>query len=292
MQMTRYVVLPTLLAAVAFSAGCVSRSKYDALEARLKTAEDELGKRGKAIDELNTNLKSESEKAQDLSKKASTLEQKASTLEQTVSAVRKDKSALEGSLNQVQTDNDRLRLALAELEKTKAETEKRVAEYQNLLSKFKTLIDSGKLNVRIIDGRMVVALNSDLLFRSGSSMLTADGQKAVQEVAALLQSIPEKKYQVEGHTDNVAIKSDKFASNWELAAARAISVVKKMVDAGMPDERISAASYGEAKPAVPNDTKEGRAANRRVEIVVVPDLSKLPGFDALRSLDKKPQAAN
>lgn len=306
MQMTRYVVFPTLLAAVAFSAGCVSRSKYEALEARLKTAEDELGKRSKAIAELNTNLKSESEKAQDLSKKATNLEQKATSLEQkastlekkatnleeTVTAVRKDKSALEGSLNQVQTDNDRLRLALAELEKNKAETEKRVAEYQNLLSKFKTLIDSGKLNVRIIDGRMVVALNSDLLFRSGSSMLTADGQKAVQEVAALLQSIPEKKYQVEGHTDNVAIKSDKFASNWELAAARAISVVKKMVDAGMPDGRISAASYGEAKPAVPNDTKEGRAANRRVEIVVVPDLSKLPGFDALRTLDKKPQAAN
>ncbi|MEY3901564.1 MAG: hypothetical protein RL189_870, partial [Pseudomonadota bacterium] len=71
-----------------------------------------------------------------------------------------------------------------------------------------------------------------------------------------------------------------------------ISVLKKMVEAGMPDTRISAASYGEAKPARPNDTKEGRAANRRVEIVVVPDLSKLPGFEALNSIDATPAKSN
>jgi len=299
MQKLRSILLPSAACLILLNVGCVSRSKYAALETRLKSTEEELNKRNKAIDDLNSNLKSESAKSTDLSKKATaleakagSLEQKASSLEQTVNAVKKDKTVLEGSLNQVQSDNDKLRQALAEMEKNKAETEKRVAEYQDLLLRFKTLIDSGKLNVRIVDGRMVVALNSDLLFRSGSSSLTTDGQKAVQEVAALLQSIPEKKFQIEGHTDNVDIKSNKFASNWELAAARSISVLKRMVEAGMPEERISAASYGESKPARSNDTKEGRAANRRVEIVVVPDLSKLPGFEALNSLDKAPQAKN
>jgi chemotaxis protein MotB len=133
---------------------------------------------------------------------------------------------------------------------------------------------------------MVVALDSDLLFKSGSAALTPDGKKSVQEVATLLTSIPEKRFQVEGHTDNVGISSARYANNWELAAARAISVVQTMTDAGMPDTRVSAASFGEAKPAQPNDTKEGRAANRRVEIVVVPDLSKLPGFDALNNIDR------
>lgn len=306
MQKLRTILLPSAAAILALSAGCVSRSKYETLEARLKTTEEDLAKRNKAIEELSVSLKSESAKSTDLSQKAtaleakagtleqkaSSLEQKASSLEKTVTAVSKDKSILEGSLTQVQSDNDKLRTALAEMEKNKAETEKRVAEYQDLLVKFKTLIDAGKLNVRMVDGRMVVALNSDLLFRSGSSSLTTDGQKAVQEVAALLQAIPDKKFQIEGHTDNVAISGGKFASNWELAAARAISVLKKMVEAGMPDTRISAASYGEAKPARPNDTKEGRAANRRVEIVVVPDLSKLPGFEALNSIDTTPLKSN
>ncbi|NBO38939.1 hypothetical protein EBU99_10195 [bacterium] len=302
MQKHRSVLVPAALAFAVVSASCVSKSKYEALETRLKETEASLAQRSKDNEQLQSTLKSESAKASDLNKKASsleakantleqkasTLEQKASTLEHTVSAVSKDKSILEGSLSQVQSDNDKLRMALAELEKNKAETDRRVGEYQNLLVKFKSMIDSGRLRVRIVDGRMVVALNSDLLFKSGSSMLTSEGQKSVQEVAGLLQSLTDKSFQVEGHTDNVAITGGKFASNWELASARAISVVKKMVEAGMPETRISAASYGEAKPAKSNDTKEGRAANRRVEIVVVPDLSKLPGFEALNKLDATP----
>ena len=305
MQKIRYVALPTVLAALALSNACVSKSKYQALEARLQETENTLAQRSKEAESLQTSLKSESTKASDLNKKASnleqkassleakasTLEQKASSLEKTVNSVNKDKSMLESSLTQVQTDNDKLRIALAELEKNKAETDRRVAEYQDLLIKFKSMIDSGRLRVRIVDGRMVVALNSDLLFKSGSSSLTSEGQKSVQEVAGLLQTLTDKGFQVEGHTDNVAISGGKFTSNWELAAARAISVVKKMVEAGMPETRVSAASYGEAKPAKTNETKEGRAANRRVEIVVVPDLSKLPGFEALNKLDATPAQA-
>lgn len=284
MQKNRYVALPTVLAALALSNACVSKSKYQALEARLQETESTLAQRSKEAESLQTSLKSESTKASDLNKKAS-------SLENTVTSVNKDKSMLESSLTQVQTDNDKLRIALAELEKNKAETDRRVAEYQDLLIKFKSMIDSGRLRVRIVDGRMVVALNSDLLFRSGSSSLTSEGQKSVQEVAGLLQTLTDKGFQVEGHTDNIAISGGKFASNWELAASRAISVVKKMVDAGMPETRISAASYGEAKPAKTNETKEGRAANRRVEIAVVPDLSKLPGFEALNNLDATPAQA-
>ncbi|MEY4064055.1 MAG: hypothetical protein RIR26_263 [Pseudomonadota bacterium] len=305
MQSTRTVALSTLFATLTLSTACVSSSKYEALEARLKETETALNQRNKEAEQLQSSLKTESAKASDLNKKAtsleakastlekkaSTLEQKASTLEQTVSAVNKDKTDLQSSLSQAQTDNDKLRIALAELEKNKAETDRRVGEYQGLLSKFKSMIDSGRLRVRIVDGRMVVALNSDLLFRIGSSALTPEGTKSVQEVAGLLQTLTDKNFQVEGHTDNLAIgKGSKFANNWELAAARAISVVKTMIEAGMPETRVSAASYGESKPARANDTKEGRAANRRVEIVVMPDLSKLPGFEALTQLDSTPVA--
>jgi chemotaxis protein MotB len=82
----------------------------------------------------------------------------------------------------------------------------------------------------------------------------------------------------------VGIKTAQYPSNWELAAARALTVVKTMVEAGLPADRISAASFGEFKPFKPNDTAEGKAANRRIEIVVVPDLSSLPGFDELKKV--------
>ena len=82
------------------------------------------------------------------------------------------------------------------------------------------------------------------------------------------------------------IKSKRFPSNWEPAAARALNVVKVMVESGMSPGRVSAASYAEHRPATSNDTDTGRAQNRRIEIVVVPDLSNLPGAEELEKMNK------
>ena len=119
MQKIRSVALPTVLASLALNAACVSKSKYEALEAKLKETQGALDNRSTEAQNLQSSLQKESAKATDLSKKATTLEAKASSLEKTVSSVNKDKSMLESSLNQVQTDNDKLRNALAEMEKNK-----------------------------------------------------------------------------------------------------------------------------------------------------------------------------
>jgi chemotaxis protein MotB len=186
-----------------------------------------------------------------------------------------DKGALRGEI-------EGMKRAISELEERKRQAEARVQAFKDLVSRFQTLIDAGTLDVKIVDGRMVVALASDVLFASGSAALSMDGRAAVDEVARVLASIPERRFQVEGHTDNVPIKTAQFPSNWELAATRALTVLKAMVDAGLPATRVSAASFGDAKPAADNATPEGKAQNRRIEIVVVPDLSTLPGFDELK----------
>ena len=142
------------------------------------------------------------------------------------------------------------------------------------------------LSVKIVDGKMVVSLGSDVLFPAGSARLSKEGLQAVKEVANQLRSIPDRRYQVEGHTDNVPISTATFPSNWELASARALTVVKTMIESGMPAQRVSAASYGDSSPVQPNDTVEGKAANRRVAIVVVPDLASLPGYDELQKLSQ------
>src|SRR6185503_72950 len=151
---------------------------------------------------------------------------------------------LESAYGKSKTDKSALESALADLKKRKEESEARIAEFKALLDKFKTLIDAGKLKVRIKEGRMVVELATDILFPSGSANLSKEGKAAIKEVAGLLQSIEGRKFQIEGHTDNVPLSGKGYQSNWELASARALTVLHAMTDAGLPAERISAASYG------------------------------------------------
>ncbi len=175
-----------------------------------------------------------------------------------------------------------MKTALAELQERKRQAEARVAAYKDLVARFQSLIDAGTLNVKIVDGRMVVVLATDILFASGSADLSDDGKAALTTVSEVLASIADRQYQVEGHTDDVPIKTSRYPSNWYLAAARAIGVVDHMIATGMPAARISAASYGQTRPVAANDTPENKASNRRIEIVVVPDLSDLPGYDELQ----------
>jgi chemotaxis protein MotB len=249
-----------------------------AAEKKASTTEAERARTAKALaDELARTAALTAEKTKLATTQASTeaeLKRTSTELAQTL----KDKAGLKASV-------DDMKVALDELAKRKAESDRRVAEYKALLGRFQALIDAGKLKVKIVDGRMVVALASDILFASGSAALSKEGQASVVEVAAVLAGLADSRaFQVEGHTDNVPIKTTQFPSNWELASARAITVLRAMVDAGLPATRVSAASFGDSKPSTSNETPEGRAQNRRIEIVVVPDLSTLPGFDELKAL--------
>ncbi|MFZ5469015.1 MAG: OmpA family protein [Myxococcota bacterium] len=265
---------------------CVTQGTYDALRAeadelqsqletknqRLREEEQRAEKMQRVEADLRATLASEEERIAELN-------QRVVELEGNLASMLKDKSKLQASVSEMTA-------ALAELQRRKEEAEGRIAEFKSLLVKFKSLIDAGKLEVRIIDGRMVVVLATDVLFGSGSAMLSKDGKVAIAEVAQLLASIPKRSFQIEGHTDNVPIATAQYPSNWELAAARALTVLKTMVDAGMPKERISAAAFGDSKPTTANDSPEARAANRRIEIIIVPDLSTLPGMEELQKVEK------
>lgn len=245
--------LTLALAALLLLPGCMSSSKH-----------------GKIVGDLESQLAAE-RGANDANQQTIKL------METKLMAGAKDRGELQSSL-------DEMKKAMEEMRARQAEQRKRLQEFADLTRRFKKLKDAGTLSVKIIDGKMVVSLGSDLLFNQGSARLSKDGVQAVREVAAQLGSIPDRKFQVEGHTDNVPIATANFPSNWELASARSISVVKTMIDAGLPASRVSAASLGDTQPVQANDTPEGKAANRRVAIVVVPDLSSLPGYDELQKM--------
>ncbi|HVH98898.1 MAG TPA: flagellar motor protein MotB [Enhygromyxa sp.] len=278
------------LALTLVGSGCVTAKKYEALQADLAKTQGELTKAQGEIKDLSVALGEAEAEAEglrgqiaDLEQKLAVAESRATDAENQLAEVLKDKSNLTASIEDMQR-------ALAELQKKQALAEARAAEYRNVLAKFKSLIDNGKLKAKIVDGRMVLELQTDILFASGSADLSKEGAATIREVGALLGTIPDRKFQVEGHTDNVPIKTKSYPSNWELASARAINVVKEMVEAGMPGKRISAASYADTRPTSSNETDQGRAQNRRIEIVIQPDLSDLPGADQIEKMFNSPGA--
>ena len=268
---------------------CVTQKTYDALQHDRDGLEVTLTERNASIRELEEKVAALSKVKTDSAAEIAAQKERIAELETRVTQLRFDIANTSKDKTRMQSSLEEMSRALSELDRRRAEAEARIAEYKNLMQRFRGLIDAGKLKVRIVDGRMVVVLANDILFSSGSAALSKEGSAAIAEVTQVLSSITNRKFQVEGHSDNVPIATAQYPSNWELAAARAITVTKTMIDAGMPAERISAASYGEKQPVAKNDSPEGKAANRRIEITIVPDLSTLPGFDELKKLDKGEQ---
>jgi chemotaxis protein MotB len=280
------------------SVGCVvPKKKFDTLatdfDAHRAASADAIAKRDLLIDAHRKEIEQRRGKAQSLEEALTKavaqngeLSTQISELQRQIDELTTEKSSLIRDRSQLKTSVAEMQEALKDLAERKAATEQRIAQYKDLLARFRSLIDAGRLRVKIANGRMIVELATDILFASGKAELSPDGKAAIKEVAGVLSAIPDRHFQVEGHTDNIPISNEKFPSNWELAAARAIVVTKALVDGGVSSGRLSGASYADARPVADNTSPEGRSANRRIEIVVVPDLSQLPGFEALNDLSK------
>jgi chemotaxis protein MotB len=164
---------------------------------------------------------------------------------------------------------------LEELRKWKGDAAKRMQTFRDMSKKLQKMVDAGKLGVRVRDGRLVMRLPQDVLFPSGSAALSREGELSLMEVAVILRQFPDRRFMVAGHTDNQPVK-EMYKDNWELSMARALVVARFMIEAKMRPENIVAAGYGEFDPIAKNATPEGRRENRRIEVILLPDLSELP----------------
>lgn len=125
---------------------------------------------------------------------------------------------------------------------------------------------------------MTLKLPSGILFPSGSADLSKGGKDAFTEVTNVLMQFKNRRFLVAGHTDNQPIKTAAFPNNWYLSTARANSVVQYMIRGGFPSTNLAAAGYAEFDPLAPNDKEAGREQNRRIEIILVPNLEELPSL--------------
>lgn len=191
--------------------------------------------------------------------------------------------SLEGERSNLQANLEETQRALEQLRERERQAQARLSTFRNLIERFQSMIESGQLRVRIVRNRMVVELPEGVLFDSGRAQLKDDGQATLAQVAGVLSQLESREFQIAGHTDNVPIRTRRFRNNWELATSRAVNVARYLIDQEVPANRISAAGYADTQPVSSNETPEGRAQNRRIEIVLVPNLDELPDLSSLQS---------
>ena len=243
------------------TSGCVKRSTYDAALAKNK--------------ELTTELDAANTKQADTEK---TLGDKIKVLQGQLGQLDETTKSKEAELGKVQGEKAASEKELAELRRQKELAEKRIAAYKALQDKFRALVDTGKLQVVFRNGQMTLKLPSGILFPSGSASLSKGGETALADVVKILLDFKDRRFMVAGHTDNEPIKTAEFKNNWYLSTARANSVVQFMIEQTFPSKSLGAAGYGEFDPVSANDNEKNREQNRRIEIILVPNLEELPSL--------------
>lgn len=154
----------------------------------------------------------------------------------------------------------------------------------DILRSLAPLVKEGKVKVTQTARGVSVEINASLLFAQGDANLTEESKKALQAIAAVLKN-QRNDMEVDGYTDNVPISNQLFPSNWELSAVRASSVAREFAASGIAENRMMVVGYGSNRPISPNDSDQGRARNRRVEVVI---LSSLPEASREISFTTKP----
>lgn len=278
----RYLLILILFVTVAGS-GCVGKSTYE----KKVTEADQLSAALESLKENHTALQDDYNNLQ-LSNKALTedlsrAQNDIARLEQVLSERSIEAGAamveMRQEIDRLESENRELELAV---ESEKIARQARIAQmqstYNELVDKMEIEIERGEITISELQGKLTVNMVEKILFPSGSATIKKAGMQVLSRVGNVVKDVENKDIQVEGHTDNVPISSrlkDKFSSNWELSTARAATVVRFLRDLGIAGERLSAVGYGPFQPVASNASKEGKAQNRRIQIVLIPQQNRI-----------------
>lgn len=285
-----------ILTLVAFSlSSCVSNRVFNDLESRYAQLKDNYNRQTKSIETLQMELEELKElfraKEETLSETQDSLRAKKQSLEKLESSIELLKQNSESALKARIAENEVLMEKIADRENELADRMNRVEELEGLITRQKqAMVDLKKklsdallnfenkgLTVEARDGKVYVSMENKLLFSSGSWNVEPEGQRAISSLGDVLADNPDISILIEGHTDNVPYSGrGSLKGNWDLSTKRATSIVNLLLEnPEILPQNLTAAGRGEYLPIAPNSTREGRAANRRIEVVLSPQLGEI-----------------
>jgi chemotaxis protein MotB len=297
-----------------FGTSCVSKKVYDELSEKYQTLLRSNSELIDNNDELVAQRNALNAELLQLKDSIGRLENKKQLLEQEYTSVKKRMDELIASYEALQTQSstqlaekgkeisrllnklsqreDQLALERMQLEKLQAELDirsQRIDELEGLINAHEEQMKAlrhavsdalqsfeGKgLHVYRKNGKVYVSMENKLLFASGSWRVGDRGRTAVEKLAEVLSRNPDIEVLIEGHTDNVPYKHSVLEDNWDLSVKRATAIVRILQSKGVSPKQITAAGRGEYLPVQTNESVQGRAANRRIEIILSPNLDKI-----------------
>lgn len=235
------------------------------LEQEYQAAQDRLDKWIASYDAL------QSESASELTEKATTIRQLLKELEEKEAQLEAENSRLQ----KVQLEWNERSQTIAELQDLIAAKEAKMNALKNAVSNALKGFEGKGLTVTHKNGKVYVSMENKLLFDSGSWAVGVQGVDAVEKLAVVLVQNPDIEVLIEGHTDNVPYTGTTILDNWDLSVKRATAIVRILQQKGVKPIQITAAGRSEYIPIQSNSTSEGKAKNRRIEIILAPNLDQI-----------------
>jgi chemotaxis protein MotB len=257
------------------------------LQSIIDAQKGELNKKGKSILDKDTEIAYLNSKNRNQDSTIKALEKKIKTLQDKNQELSKNSQQSIAERDKKLQEKDK---ELAERERLLKEKEQKLTELQSLMNRQDSILkalnnvvknallgfNKDELSVEMKNGRVYVLMNDKLLFKSASATIESKGKEALKKLASVLIKNPDIDIMIEGHTDNLPIKNAIYKDNWDLSTARANSIVRILSEEyKVPEKRLTAAGRAEFMPRADNSTAEGRAKNRRTEIILTPKLDEL-----------------
>jgi len=284
------IKLSMIAMAIITLASCVSKKQFTSAQDDLKTANEQLGKCGESLNDYMARLTACTSDLNALRSEKTIREEQVADLRAQLEdcKTQRDKQLTQvGDLTVMsQGANDNMKLTLSQLAekdkyihllqaaKTKADSIN-LALSANLKTQLKDGIEDQDIDIKVDKTVVMINLSDKMLYQTGSANLTARASEVLGKIATIINERPDLEVMVEGYTDNVPISTDCLKDNWDLSVKRATSVIRVLQnDYKIDPNRLIAAGRGEYNTLAPNDTKEGRAINRRTRIIILPKIDQ------------------
>ncbi len=237
-----------LILGLGLMSSCVSKKKYEELEAQRMRVNQELDEAKSTIADLETQNEEIQNRAAQLEKDLNDLSQNMTRVQNTVETVEKEREVAVSKISSIKDEID------------------------------KVLLKDANIDLEEKDGKLYLTLGDDILYRFGSTRISSTGRDVISSVASILSNHPDVKIIIESHTDHRLVKEGAaYRDNWDLSVARSANVVRQLVKDGVAPEQLLAAGQAQYEPVVEGDNLsiEELAPNRRTEFIILPDVRPL-----------------